>query len=331
MTIHWIQTTLALYLTFLPSLATAQPVVIYADNFARTGSLNGSSPEEGGGAWIAGPAWQLQGGQATISPLLVDHAFLPFRPEVGYQYVLRLSLNPEDSSSFAWVGVGFTTNTNRVDGVVSFIDNFHENNRGTSPWLLKRHNGEVYSLMGPHAAGAVAHGSQPRGVPTQVEIFLNTASAGWQVDWCVEGQHTRAATFGANPNINYIGIGVEFTHSNIAVESLSLVRNPANTPVVCSTNRDTDQDGVPDGEDNCPADPNADQADTDGDGDGDVCDPLPYEDVDGLCSCEGPWPNHGGYVTCVVEATQLLRDAGLITGAQAGAIRSAAARSECGH
>lgn len=35
---------------------------------------------------------------------------------------------------------------------------------------------------------------------------------------------------------------------------------------------DTDEDGIPDGEDNCPLTANADQLDTDGDGVGDVCD-----------------------------------------------------------
>lgn len=35
---------------------------------------------------------------------------------------------------------------------------------------------------------------------------------------------------------------------------------------------DTDQDGIPDAEDNCPATPNADQLDADGDSAGDACD-----------------------------------------------------------
>jgi hypothetical protein len=47
-----------------------------------------------------------------------------------------------------------------------------------------------------------------------------------------------------------------------------------NEAVVCTfTNApDTDGDGVPDADDNCPATPNPDQTDTDGDGVGDACD-----------------------------------------------------------
>ncbi len=44
---------------------------------------------------------------------------------------------------------------------------------------------------------------------------------------------------------------------------------------------DTDGDGVEDGADNCPADANASQVDTDGDGVGDVCDATPNGDSDG--------------------------------------------------
>lgn len=54
---------------------------------------------------------------------------------------------------------------------------------------------------------------------------------------------------------------------------------------------DRDDDGVPDGDDNCPDGPNPDQADADGDGRGDACDPCPADplddlDGDGLC-CDG--------------------------------------------
>lgn len=38
---------------------------------------------------------------------------------------------------------------------------------------------------------------------------------------------------------------------------------------------DTDGDGIIDGDDNCPSDPNNNQADADGDGFGDICEPTP--------------------------------------------------------
>jgi len=49
---------------------------------------------------------------------------------------------------------------------------------------------------------------------------------------------------------------------------------------------DTDGDGVFDARDNCPDDPNPDQADFDGDGLGDVCDPFPLDTDNELAQCE---------------------------------------------
>lgn len=45
----------------------------------------------------------------------------------------------------------------------------------------------------------------------------------------------------------------------------------------CFEDPDPDDDGVPNEEDNCPSDANADQADTDGDGAGDLCDNCPLD------------------------------------------------------
>jgi hypothetical protein len=53
----------------------------------------------------------------------------------------------------------------------------------------------------------------------------------------------------------------------------------------CEFTPDSDDDGIPDPNDNCPDTPNPDQADTDGDGLGDACDPCP-NDPDQACVCE---------------------------------------------
>jgi hypothetical protein len=66
--------------------------------------------------------------------------------------------------------------------------------------------------------------------------------------------------------------------------------NPGQS-LVCQSVPDTDGDGVLDPDDNCPADPNPAQADTDGDGVGDACNDASDADgdewADGLDNCPG--------------------------------------------
>lgn len=58
---------------------------------------------------------------------------------------------------------------------------------------------------------------------------------------------------------------------------------------------DYDNDGIPDGEDNCPGDSNSDQSDADSDGRGDACDECPNDpandtDDDGICGDKDTCP-----------------------------------------
>jgi len=86
---------------------------------------------------------------------------------------------------------------------------------------------------------------------------------------------------------------------------------------------DSDGDGVPDTEDQCPNTPAGTIVNSHG------C------SIGELVPCAGPasggsWRNHGAYVSAVAHAARDLLAAGLITEAQKDAIVSAAARSNCG-
>lgn len=124
---------------------------------------------------------------------------------------------------------------------------------------------------------------------------------------------------------------------------------------------DSDGDGLPDEQDNCPSVENSDQADFDGDNAGDACDDDIDDDgvlngadqcgftevgeitdpdtgcsIDQLCPCEGPqgttlsWKNHGKYVSCIAQSAETFVQQGSITDAEKDVIVSTAAKSKCG-
>jgi hypothetical protein len=88
-------------------------------------------------------------------------------------------------------------------------------------------------------------------------------------------------------------------------------------------NCDSDSDGVPDIQDQCPDTPPGSIVDANG------C------SIDQLAPCAGPhsggtWRNHGAYVSAVANAADQFLVQGLITEVQKDAIVEAAARSACG-
>ncbi len=78
-----------------------------------------------------------------------------------------------------------------------------------------------------------------------------------------------SATVTYTPNANFVGSD-SFTYK---ANDGALDSNIAT--VIINVLADSDGDGVPDSADNCPNDPNAEQADADSDGIGDACEPAP--------------------------------------------------------
>jgi hypothetical protein len=81
---------------------------------------------------------------------------------------------------------------------------------------------------------------------------------------------------------------------------------------------DADRDGVSDNADRCPSTPAG--APVDGNG----C------SIPQICPCDGPWKNHGEYVSCVDSALDEFLEHGWITEEQRREMHRAAAQSECG-
>jgi thrombospondin type 3 repeat protein len=108
---------------------------------------------------------------------------------------------------------------------------------------------------------------------------------------------------------------------------------------------DSDGDGIPDTQDNCPTVANADQRDSDGDGVGDACDQCAGT-TDGLvsrqgcsitqlCPCDGPavdqqWESQTDYLRCVLRATRVFRRNGQMSRAESLETMRRAGRNGCG-
>jgi hypothetical protein len=91
-----------------------------------------------------------------------------------------------------------------------------------------------------------------------------------------------------------------------------------NSAIAAGAGLDSDQDGVWDYLDQCPQTPSGAVVDEHG------C------SIEQLCPCDGPWKNHGDYVSHVESVASRFAQKGLITQSQRDAFVKKAAASDCG-
>ncbi len=106
---------------------------------------------------------------------------------------------------------------------------------------------------------------------------------------------------------DWLRIGTDITH-----------QGPFNAAFSLTGETDEDNDGVPDSVDHCPGTPPGAVVDANG------C------SIDQLVPCDGPWKNHGQYVSTIAHVSQDFVREGLISHQERAGIVAEAAQSDCG-
>jgi hypothetical protein len=210
---------------------------IYSDTFARTGSLNGSSPAPTNlysVAWSADSSFTVNGSAALSSSLYAFDAWLPFVPVAGHVYVLSCDLNPVDADA-NWIGLGFGTtqatalNTNNIETSVEA--------RGNHAYLSTEGLILIPDYVSNPSGSEVAP-YEASGVSTY-QIELDTTTEPWTVttleDGIVQGS---ANQYGSDPSIESVVLenysepngtfaNFKLTDSSAGTGAPIMIENPA--------------------------------------------------------------------------------------------------------
>jgi len=228
-------------------------------------------------------------------------------------------LSARGSSMISVSGGTFTGNISSG----GFIDNFAS---GLSAWDDAR-----VSVSGGMFTGLVSSGG---GGPLRAQGLSAAGNSQVSVSGGSFTASGASSNFGLlvldNAQVTLFGNGFNFPLGPISAltgtitgtlqsgESINVSFSQSHSGQIILSSGDEDGDGVPDINDDCP---------------GTLANEVVNENgcsIDQLCPCETQWRNHGQYVSCIARAAEDFVAAGLITGAEQGAIVSEAGRSSCG-
>jgi hypothetical protein len=239
--------TLALALALLLMATGRAPAqvtnVIYQDNFARMGPLDGSAPDTvntPGATWFACnvPAKnaQVQTDGASIaltnSPGTTNgyylNGFLPFQPQVGHLYSLSCNITPT-SGGTNWLALGFATHAE--------TNKFYSTYQCGSGWLGVRGNGTNWSTWGSITGFSGFTNRFPNAglFTVLLDTTLGNANYGWQIRFYTNGVlvtgGNQTMTFGNYP-IKYVGIGADAAQGYFQNFTLTDVLMRQGTPTI---------------------------------------------------------------------------------------------------
>lgn len=202
--------------------------IIYEDNFARVGPLNGSTPDTvnaTGGTWFAcnvpGLNAQVQTDGSELALTNVPgttngyylNGFLPFVPQVGHVYYLSCNIKPV-SGGAQWLALGFATH--------AITNNYFATYQCGAGWLLITGNGTQVQTWG----ALTGHSNFTNSIGTNFQLFtvvldttagnaslpVGNSQQGWQIRFYTNNVLIPGGNYTipwGNYPIKYVGIGAD--------------------------------------------------------------------------------------------------------------------------
>jgi hypothetical protein len=250
----WARLAFLLPLLFMIGVMQAQVTnIIYQDNFARVGPLDGSAPDTvnaSNATWTAcnvpGLNAQLQtdGSQIALTNVpgttnLYLNGFLPFAPQVGHLYILSCKVSAL-SGDTNFLAMGFAVNP-------SITGSYRTVPVGAGCMLIRGNGTGVQPHRFPGGSGNVAIKAATLGNTTNLfTVVLDTTTGtgtarGWTYRFYTNSVQVDAyATANVNATmIHYVGIGSEGAQGNFQQFTLTdvLMRQGAPTVIEQPQNR----------------------------------------------------------------------------------------------